>query len=123
MKTKNISVFLMLISGIIVGIIGVIYNYTTEMLMVTLIIVLLIFFLIGLSIQIVIENAIKKVKQLEYDKIESELNEEYDNLKEKISNLKSKSKQTNDEIQDNEVTNVKTVEEDEKEFNDEEYYS
>lgn len=65
---RNLRVIIMLISGIIVSILGLIYNYDIKTLTITMIIVLAIFFIIGSIIQIMVNRVFKQVKKKEQQK-------------------------------------------------------
>lgn len=99
MRTKNLNILLMLVSGIIVGIISIINKYTVEKLMYTLVYVLIAFFLVGTIMQFLLNRVYDKATKVEHEKIDQDLNEQYEILKQKMENINSET-DTNEENND-----------------------
>lgn len=107
MNVRNLNIVLMLVAGIIVGILSIINHYSLEKLMITLVFVLIIFFLIGTLMQFIINNIIHNAKKLEQNKIDEQLDQEYELLKDKLEKKKLEEKK----IKENDSEKI-TVEED-----------
>lgn len=96
MNVRNINIVLMLVAGIIVGILSIINHYSLEKLMITLVFVLIIFFLIGTLMQFIINNIIHNATKLEQNKIDEQLDQEYEVLKDKLEKKKLEEKKINE---------------------------
>ncbi len=72
MKISNINLILMLTSGIIVGIIGIYYNYPLDRLTYTLLIVLILFYIIGTVLGILLNKVISSADNEEKSPEDSE---------------------------------------------------
>ncbi len=71
MKTSNINLILMLTSGIIVGIIGIYYNYSLDKLTYTLLIVLVLFYIIGTVLGALLSKVMSSSNNVEKENSEA----------------------------------------------------
>lgn len=76
MRLKNFNLILMLVAGIIVGVVSIVFSYSLERLMFTLLIVLGIFYLLGTMIQMVVNNIYETTVREERERELAELDEE-----------------------------------------------
>lgn len=82
MKIRNVNMIMMLLAGIIVNIFALIYDYSLQRLVYTVIIVLVIFFIIGSLVQLVINRINASVEKNERTKEEEELKKQEQDVKE-----------------------------------------
>lgn len=80
MNIRNFNLIMMIIAGIIVTIISIIFRYSLNQLMYTLIIVLVSFFFIGSIIQSLLNSIDEKAENIARQKEKALLDEEVDQL-------------------------------------------
>ena len=76
MRLKNFNLMLMLVAGIIVGVVSIVFSYSLERLMFTLMIVLGAFYFLGTVIQMVVNNIYEATVREERKKELAQLEEE-----------------------------------------------